>query len=200
MLGIEDVIWNSTGSRVKSAADGVEGFVLSRAAERNGRPVSFVFNAAAEFDDGQNLFLDEDLAKQSINYKMLAAGLAYPTYYKGIFPDLRDAFTAATEDARARGRELWSEDRTNEYFAVDGLSDVTNKHVILPKLFRRIVGHIKEVGSFSAPDFVRKLAERPEEVMLLDGSHFTHFDNLIQVNGDHRLKLRVAPEKMVFMG
>ena len=71
LLGIENVVWNSTGSRVRSADDGVEGFVLSRAAERNGRPVAFVFNQAAGFTDGQEVFLDAQVAKQSVNYKML---------------------------------------------------------------------------------------------------------------------------------
>ena len=81
LLGIENVIWN--GSRVSSADDGVEGFILSRAAERNGRPVAFVFNQAAGFTDGEEVYLDVNTAEQSVNYKMLDAALlqdieAYP--------------------------------------------------------------------------------------------------------------------------
>jgi hypothetical protein len=31
--------------------------------------------------------------KQSVNYTLTAEGLVFPTYYKGLFPDLRHALT-----------------------------------------------------------------------------------------------------------
>jgi hypothetical protein len=36
-LGITDVAWNETRTKVTSANDGTEGYILSRAVEKNGR-------------------------------------------------------------------------------------------------------------------------------------------------------------------
>jgi hypothetical protein len=35
-----------------------------------------------------------------VNYQLVAAGLVYPTYYSKLFRDLRNALTAAANQAR----------------------------------------------------------------------------------------------------
>ena len=44
------------------------------------------------------------------NFQLTLEGTAYPTYYKGLFSDLRSAFTAAVE--HARGANLRSGGKT----------------------------------------------------------------------------------------
>src|SRR5215211_7236168 len=88
-LGITNVVWNQSVTVVLSATDATEGFVLAREIERNHRPVAFAFRGDPGRPDGTPITLREPLLRQSVNHKQLADGMAYPTYYKGLFPDLR---------------------------------------------------------------------------------------------------------------
>lgn len=200
ILGITDVVWTASHTRVRSANDGTEGFIMSRTTERNGRPVAFVFDGSAGFKDGQDIFLSKSIAKKSLNYKMVKEGLAYPTFYKGMFHDLRKAFSDEAVKARQARKGLWAKDKTNRFFQVQTLSDVTDTHVMLPKLFRRIVAYIKQNGHFDPHRFVSQLENRPESVLILSRSHFTHFDNLIKISSSGKIKLSDKPEHLVFMG
>jgi len=200
LIGIKNVVWNTSGSRVSSADDGVTGYIISRTAERYGRPVAFVFNDSQDFEDGQEIYLNKKIARKSVNYKMLIKGFAYPTFYDGMFYDLRELFAKGTSKARKSKRGVWSSDKTNKYFKVDELSDVTGDHVILPKLFRRITAYIKAYGTFDPQKFLARLEEKQEKILILSILHFTHFDNLIKVNEHGKIKLVHKPENIVFLG
>ena len=88
-LGITDVEWNETRIRVTAANVGTEEYIISRAVEKYGRPVAFVYTGASLEEDGSEIFLDVDRMRQSLNHRALEDGVAYPTYYKGLFPDPR---------------------------------------------------------------------------------------------------------------
>jgi hypothetical protein len=138
-LGIKHVKFNDAGTRVVSAKDGTRGYILSRKVERNRRPVSFVFAGETEEDDGIEVFLKPNRLEESMNYKSAQAGLAYPTYYSGLFPDLRNKISTAVRKARADNKGFWPKDKTNAGFNVPNIEAVTETNVILPKLFRRLV-------------------------------------------------------------
>ena len=199
LLGITNVVWNATRSRVVSAGDNVPGYVVSRTTERNGRPVSFLFSGIEELDDGQEVFLNKTIARRSVNFKMLSKGLAYPTFYDGMFYDLRELFAQESSKAREANLGVWSVDRTNVYTKITSMEDVTETNVLLPKLFRRIVSYIKKHNSFDANDFVADLKGEPEKVLILNILHFTHLDNLITVSDSGRVKLSCRPEDLVFL-
>ncbi|HCA26596.1 MAG TPA: nuclease [Betaproteobacteria bacterium] len=201
MLGIANVVWNSAHSRVVSADDGVGGYIMSRLVERNGRPVSYVFPSSLAFKDGENVFLDQNLVKKSINFKMLSSGLAYPTFYDGLFYDLRALFAKEAGKARKGGRGVWRDDKTNQFIKIDGVDAVVDRYVLLPKLFRRIVTYLRENdGRFDGKGFIAFLREHPEPVLILSRLHFTHLDNLIGVNEAGKIKLKEKPENLVFLG
>jgi endonuclease YncB( thermonuclease family) len=80
------------------------------------------------------VFLDVARVAHSVNAEMLRSGLTYPTYYKGLFPDLRNSLTAIVASARQGKKGVWALDWTSTGFAVTGLPSITNDHVILPKL------------------------------------------------------------------
>lgn len=200
LLGIRDVVWNASRSRVTSAKDGAPGFIISRATERNGRPVAFVFGPIPGLVDGQEVYLDAKLAKQSVNYLMLKAGLAYPTFYDGLFYDLREAFALQTAKARKKKRGLWAVDVTNNFTEIRGLADVADVHVLLPKLFRRIAAYFETSGgTFDAAQFVASLKQGRERVLVLNKLHFTHFDNLVEVDAEGKIRLTEKPEELVFL-
>lgn len=196
-LGITGVLWDALRTRITAANDATEGFIVSRTVERNRRPVAFAFAGAPPKPDGSSIFLDVDLLSQSLNYKSISAGLAYPTYYKGFFSDLRAALTAATVEARSNNLEIWAEDRTNLGFEVTGLKSISEDHVILPKLFRRLAEFLEAGGPVSG--FKDFLEARNEGVTVISTTHFTHFDTLIEINGNE-VRMTEPPENLVFDG
>lgn len=199
LLGIQNTVWNESRTKVMSADDGVPGFIIARMAERYGRPVAFVFAGENDYEDGHEIFLDNAIAKTSVNFKMISKGFAYPTFYDGLFYDLRARFAKASMKARASKKGLWGTDTTNSFMKIDSLSDVTDELVMLPKLFRRLVSYIKTHETFDAHAFVESLKDKQEKVLVLSDLHFTHLDNLIEIDGKGRIKLTHKPEDLVFL-
>jgi hypothetical protein len=196
-LGITQVKFSETGIKVIAAQDGTRGYILARTAEKYGRPVSFVFAGDAQEADGTQVFLRAERLEGSLNYKSALAGLAYPTYYTGLFAELRNKITSAVAQARQDGgKGIWAEDKTTKGFIVSGLKSVTEDHVILPKLFRRIVSYIGTGGSIDG--FNEFLAADPDRVLALETGHFTNLDTFVQVIGQE-VKLTIEPEKLVFV-
>jgi endonuclease YncB( thermonuclease family) len=196
-LGITDVEWNETRTTVTAANDGTEGYILSRAVEKYGRPVAFVYTGMSPEEDGSEIFLDADRVRQSLNHRALEDGLAYPTYYKGLFHDLREALTKAVSHAREAKRGVWVEDRTNAGFEVEGLRSITDEHVVLPKLFRRLAEYLEVGGSVAG--FEEFLEARDEEVIVISTVHPTHFDTVVEVEGN-TVRMTEPPENLLFEG
>ena len=194
-LGITGVEWNEARTEVTAAADGTPGYIVSRATEQNRRPVAFVY--AGEPPGEDELFLDADGLRGSVNYRSLERGFAYPTYYKGLFPDLREAMTAAVVRARDEGLGVWAVDRTTAGFAVEGLESVAEEHVVLPKLFRRLAEYLQGGGSVTG--FDEFLEARAEEIIVIPGVHATHFDTVVEVEGE-TVRMTERPENLIFEG
>jgi hypothetical protein len=183
-------------SNVVEARDGTPGYIIARQAEKNGRPVAFAFSGTPPESDGSTIFLTPRRVKDSLNHKSLVAGLAYPTYYTGLFPDLRTELTSAVAKSRLAKREIWAEDVTNAGFAVRNLQSVTDTHVILPKLFRRLVEFMRGGGSVGG--FKEFMQKKAEPITLISTAHFTHFDTIIDVRGTS-VKLTQPPENVIFL-
>jgi endonuclease YncB( thermonuclease family) len=196
-LGITGVQWNGQRTKVTKANDGTRGYILSRSVEPNRRPVAFVFAGTPPEADGSRVFLDAQRMRQSLNFQSLEAGLAYPTYYKGLFHDLRSELAKETKRARKAKRGIWAKDRTNVGFVVKNLASITDQHVILPKLFRRLVKYLE--GGGSVAKFKEYLQKQPEGVTIISTAHFTHFDTVVEVTGK-TAKLTEPPENLMFEG
>ena len=69
-----------------------EGYLLSRMVDPHGRPICFAFSGNIDRKDGSDVFLNQSMVRNSINYKQMAAGYGYPLYYDTLFADLREAF------------------------------------------------------------------------------------------------------------
>lgn len=196
-LGITGVEWNATGTKVVAADDDKPGYILAREVESNRRPVAFAFAGAPPEADGSDLFLTPERLLLSANAEMLRSGLAYPTYYQGLFSDLRLALTELSIAARADGKGLWPHDKTNAGFAVTGMSSITEDHVILPKLFRRLADYLEAGGPVAGfKEFVEAMRD---EVLIISTAHTTHFDTLIEVIGNV-VRLTEPPENLIFRG
>lgn len=196
-FGVTGVQWNAQGTMVTQANDGTAGYIISREVEKNRRPVAFAFAGVPPEADGAEVFLDAARVEQSANAEMLRSGLAYPTYYKGLFPDLRAALTAIAASARQGGKGIWPQDKTNAGFTVTGMQSITEDHVILPKLFRRLAAYLEAGGTVAG--FVQYLTSLAEEVLIISTAHATHFDTVIEVTGD-TVKMTEPPENLMFSG
>jgi hypothetical protein len=196
-LGITNVVWNQSVTVVLSASDATEGFILAREIEKNHRPVAFAFRGDPGRPDGTQIVLKGPLLSQSVNHKQLADGMAYPTYYKGLFPDLREVLTTAAQNARSAGIGLWPSDRTELATQIQNQQQLEDDIVILPKLFRRLTEHLQ--GSGSIVNFKEFLASKQEGIFIIPTAHSTHFDTVIEVV-DQTIKMLVPPEHIIFEG
>jgi hypothetical protein len=196
-LSITGVQWNVLRTRVTEANDGAEGYIISRSVEPNRRPVAFIYAGPPPEADGAQIFLDGDRMRQSVNYQLLEAGLAYPTYYKGLFPDLRRVLTDAVSSARQANLEIWAEDRTSAGVAVESIASISERHVILPKLFRRLVQYLEAGGSVSG--FKDFLEAKAEGITIISTTHFTHFDTIVEVD-EETVRMTEPPENLIFEG
>lgn len=196
-LSITNVQWNQKRTKITSANDATEGYILCREAERYGRPIAFVFAGKTEYNDGENIFLDKEWIKESINYKTILKGMAYPTFYLGLFHDLRQVFIDATKEARKNGIGLFALDKTQTGFIVDTLDSITENQVILPKLFRRVITHLLEFDNLE--NFKDELQRKRERVLIINKAHDTFFDSIIEIQ-ENEVKLKEYIENLMFFG
>jgi hypothetical protein len=173
------------------------GFLLTRAADLYGRCVALIGRGDAPATSGTQIRVNVALLRRTANFRLISAGLAYPTYYFNLFPDLRRALTAEVQRARG-GRGLWPQDRTEKGVDVAGLDTLTDSAAILPKLFRRLVDYVDlNAGDSSLGGFPSYLAQRDDRVLVLPEGDFTGFDTVVRVDGQ-RVRLTTAPENLVF--
>ena len=196
-LKMTDVVWDSEHRSVIRANDGTEGYILARSTEKSRRPVSFVFCNDVDFEDGKEVFLDAELMKKSINYKSVKEGLAYCTFYSGLFYDLRNELAKAALEAREKKRGFWPYDRTVAGIGEGGImTALQEKYAVLPKLFRRIMSYLENGGEISG--FIDYLEADPERILILSSNHFTHLHNIVSIE-DHIVKMTAYPEDIVFI-
>lgn len=172
---------NNNEKEVKSSQPkSVPGVILTKAAETNGRPISYVLleDSAENLTDGDWMRVDEDLLVQTLNYRLLAEGLAYYTVYTSTPQAHRELLRQVAATARDQTLGVWELD-TSENFVLNNQDSIGPEgQLILPKLFRRCTEYLKDTTPDSeAADRVfrqtlkRWLLDHPREndqVLLLD--------------------------------
>ncbi len=177
--------------------DGAKGFILSRALDVHGRPVSFVFSGRPPAKDGTEIPLDVKLLRRSANYASLRAGNAYPLFYDTLFADLREALAAAAVYARGRKLGLWQQDGSTRGVAAGDPAALEKGGVTFPKLFRRLIEYFGQGGT-GLDGFLPWLEASEEPVLDLTKDNVTHFDDVVRVRGS-KVRLVRKPEELVFI-
>lgn len=196
LAGITNVALAAEGTHVSAADDGTRGHVMCREVDRYGRPVAFAGEAPAGNRDA--FVLEAATLRGSLNHKLAAEGAVYPTFYTGLFADLREEIAAAVRAARGTEAGLWAADRTGGV-TVASLAAVTEESVILPKLFRRLAGYIADNGgAVDLGGFKRWLEAGNDRVFVLGRGQETGLDNLVAVEGQ-TLRLTEDPLDLVFV-
>jgi endonuclease YncB( thermonuclease family) len=194
-VGIRDVVWTSERRSIVSATDGAVGHILSRSVDKYGRLIAFSYAGDVDEQDGTEVFLDATRLGTSYNQSALGEGLVYPTFYWGLFADLRSALAAKTAEARAERRGIFARDATQTGVRVASLASITDEEVVLPKLFRRLSDFLVATGSVEG--FATAMEANREPVLDLTTSNFTHFDTFIEQDGNV-VRLTRLPEQIVF--
>jgi endonuclease YncB( thermonuclease family) len=198
VLGFEDV--KRDRETVTSATpERTPGYILTRFADKYGRPVAFAYAGTSAHADLGQVTVTAAMLRQSVNHRLLAEGLVYPTFYSKLYPDLRAELTATAQAARAAGSGVWNGDATTSGATVTSLADLDDHIVLLPKLFRRLVDYLAlGAGDVSLDRFGAFLAARDDRLFVISEGHATGLDTITAVSGQ-KIRLTHPPEDLVFI-
>ena len=196
-LGFRDV--ERDGETVTSVeADDRRGFILTRGADLYGRCVALAGRADAPATSGEQAFVDVALLRETANHRLIASGLAYPTFYTQLYLELRTELSEQAQAARAVRAGVFADDRTQSGVTVASQATLTDSAVILPKLFRRLAEYLQlNDGDVSLAGFSEFLAQQDDRVWIVPTGHKTGFDTVVAVDGQ-TVKLTRPPEELVF--
>lgn len=199
-LGFSAYIYNNNDTITDAVPREIRGGILSNSAETNGRPVSYVFleSDLSSYQDGERVRLDDMLLAKSLNVKVLQAGMAYYTVYSSQSESQRAFMQSIAEQAKDASLGVWAVDKTSE-FTLNGLEDVEENQLILPKLYRRCVSYLRERDkgfSGTLRDWLLADPKRDDEILL--GSRKTNLSNLLQIEGT-TVRVLFDPLEAVFL-
>jgi len=195
-LGFRDVVRDEE-QVVSATPDRLAGYVLTRSADMYGRCVALVGRAEPSAASGANIHVGGQLLRRTANYRLIATGLAHPTFYSKLYLDLRRELVRQVQKARP-SKGLWPSDQTQSGTDVAGLQTITDQAVMIPKLFRRLVDYLQlNDNDPSLTGFKAYLAERDDRLLVVSTGHLTGFDTVVDVQGQ-TLRLTTEPENLVF--
>ncbi|MEC4017891.1 thermonuclease family protein [Streptomyces sp. H27-D2] len=198
-LGFRDVTRNGQGIVTEAVPPEVPGYILTRSADKYGRCVAMAGRGAAPGSSGSRIPVDVPLLKETANHHQLTEGLAYPTFYRKLYVDLREEMSKAAKAARSAGKGLWPKDKTESGAKLDGLTSLTDSSVLMPKLFRRLADYfVLNDGDPSLSGFPDYLAQRDDRLFILSNGQSTGFDTIVDVTNGSIVRLNHPPEDLVF--
>ncbi|MGW3344493.1 lamin tail domain-containing protein [Nonomuraea rubra] len=145
LLGFTNVrFWEDLPNKVRSAdQDSIRGHVLTNGIDGNGRLIAFGYAGDHPGADGTTVFVDGPLVDDSVNARLLAAGLVYPAFYATLPAELRTHLAEVSQAARRKAIGIWPRSAAdpNGSATVRNLGEL-ERLVVWPKLFRRIVPYL----------------------------------------------------------
>lgn len=202
-LGFQTIERGPDGMVTASVPAAAPGHIVTRTADAYGRAVAFAFPSRrrAPAVDLARVHLDVTCLRDSANWMLLRQGLAFPTYYATLFPDLRAELTAAADHACARQRGVWPHDVTATGFRLTSREQLRDDVVVLPKLFRRLADYLEleDPDSVSLAGFPAYLTARADRLVTIPDGHATELDTLVEVRRQG-VQLTVPSERVIFLG
>ena len=196
-LGFSNGVRAQDETVASSTPDTVAGYIFTRSADRYGRCIALVERGEPPHDGGSSVFVDVDILRTTANHHLITQGVVYPTYYRALFPDLRNELTAVARQARDAGLGVWASDATTSGFDVTGLEVLEDDIVIVPKLFRRLVDCL-HLGDDSMAGFPAFLDQAADKFFILSTGHSTTgLDVVVEVDGNN-VKMTRPIEDLVF--
>jgi endonuclease YncB( thermonuclease family) len=194
MLGIHSVIYSIGVTQIVEAADAKPGFIASATTDRFGRPVSYLFPRNAKLKDGAVMDSSELPVEDSLNFQLAREGLVYPTFYTTTDRIFAAKIRAVVSRARKTKRGIWSIDRTSGFSLWD-VRTLQDDILILPKLFRRLIGFIDCYAEYDKlPDYMKK---QRDNLHLWDGTRKRSLADLMKFDG-RRIEMQTPVEDILF--
>ena len=174
------------------------GYILARETDNiKGRPICFVFSGSTNLRDGKEEFLNSNQLKDSINYKQMQDGYAYPLYYNTLFADLRNELTRGYEYAVSKNLGYWPTDKTTKGVTINDYNDLKIIPPIWPKLWRRLKNYIQNNNSLD--DFIRYLEKQNERIDILTIMDEKGLQDIVKVEGN-KVKMIEEPKNIRVVG
>lgn len=194
LLQIDSVTYSLSLTQIVDANDGKAGFIASATTDRFGRPVSYVFPKTAPLTDGAIRDSSELPVEESINFQLAREGLVYPTFYTTSDRVFAEKIRAVVARARKTKRGIWSIDRTSD-FTIWDIRTLQEDILILPKLFRRLIGFFENYSEFDKlTDYMKK---QRDNLVLWDGTKKKSLADLMTFK-DRRIKMKTPVEDILF--
>jgi endonuclease YncB( thermonuclease family) len=195
-FGIPVLTYNLNFTKIVTAGDAVEGAIIAADVDGYDRPIAYALLGDHGLADGAELpALTDAMVELTINYKLAADGLVYPTFYTTTNETGLAAISRAAAAAIEDRRGIWAFDRSLG-FQFWGPRTILEEAVILPKLFRRLVNFCEE------SDDMAKLAvwlagKRDPFTVISTGQRFQKLSDLVFVNG-REVGLKFDPLDVMF--
>jgi endonuclease YncB( thermonuclease family) len=175
-----------------------KGYILARMVDdSSGRPICFVFAGNTEQEDGDEVFLDANLLRDSVNYRQVLEGYAYPLYYNTLFTQLRQEFNKALAVAKKDKKGYWPSDKTLTGVTVKNKDDLKTIDPIWPKLWRRLEEYFRSADSLAG--FIDFLEVKNERIDILSEMEERGLQDIVAVQGN-LVKLTESPENIRVVG
>ncbi|WP_344524186.1 nuclease [Streptomyces albiaxialis] len=197
-LGFTSVERDEHGVVTRAEPERAAGYVFTRGADIYGRCVALAGRGEAPGRSGSGVRVDAELLRQTANHHQIAEGMAYPTYYRKLFWDLREALTEEADAAREAGKGLWPSDETQTGAKIQGIDSLTEDVVILPKLFRRLADYFAlNDGDVELTGFPDYLEQREDRLFVISNGQSTGFGSVVDVT-DSTVRMNRPPTDLVF--
>lgn len=148
-----------------------------------GRALVLVWAAdAAPRNDGD---CDATCLADSLNARLLACGASFPDFHNDLPRDWITQLAAPAHRARLAGQGLWPLDRSISGVALGDCRSLAERHLVLPRLFRRIADFWRQQGATRMADpaacFREFLEQRERTLRLREGGPVRPFAEWVEV-------------------
>lgn len=194
LLDIKSIIYSIGITQIVDAADGKPGFIAAGTIDRFGRPVSYLFPKKVRLTDGAVMDSSELPVEASINFQLAREGLVYPTFYTTTDRVFAEKIRAVVSRARKTKRGIWSIDRTADFSLWD-VRTLQEDILLLPKLFRRLIGFIDSYADYAQLETYMK--KQRDNLQLWDGTKKRSLADLMKFSGRH-IQMKTPVEDILF--
>jgi len=194
MLNITDVTYSLAVTQVVDANDNKAGFVASATVDPFGRPVSYIFPKDAKLTDGAVMDSETLPIEDSVNFQLAREGLVYPTFYTTTDRIFAEKIRAVVARARKTRRGIWSIDKTADFTLLD-IRTLEEDVLVMPKLFRRLVGFFDRYSDFG--DLEAYMKKQRDNLVLWDGTKKKSLADLMTFTG-RRIRMKTPVEDILF--
>lgn len=194
LLGIQSVTYSLGLTQIVDADDGKAGFIASATIDSFGRPVSYLFPKSAKLTDGAVMDSATLPIEDSLNFQLAREGLVYPTFYTTTDRVFAEKIRAVVSRARKTKRGIWSIDKTSD-FTIWDIRTLEEDILLVPKLFRRLVGFFDSYADFS--QLGEYMAKQRDNLVLWDGTKKKSLAELMKISG-RRIQMKTPIEDILF--